>query len=133
VKLHLRTLRKINRSTPFSGGAFPARFFCNRFQAKLFKPRDAMMDSVFSPRVHRSRYRLFDQATRSVRRIADTLALVLAGAREGLDTMARYNALSRLSDGALAKRGLTRADIARAALENRTVAPYRPRAWGRRD
>jgi uncharacterized protein YjiS (DUF1127 family) len=79
------------------------------------------MDSVFSPRAQRSFSRFSDQAMRSVLRIANTLALFLAGMREGLDTMARYNALSRLSDRALAKRGLTRCDIARAALQHRPL------------
>ncbi len=39
-----------------------------------------------------------------------------AGAREGRELAARYNALSRKSTSELAQLGLTRPDIARAAL-----------------
>jgi len=39
-----------------------------------------------------------------------------AGARQGRDIEARYHALSRRSTPDLARLGLTRADIARAAL-----------------
>lgn len=41
---------------------------------------------------------------------------LVAGARDGLAIEARYRALSRRSTPDLAKLGLTRADIARAAL-----------------
>lgn len=43
-------------------------------------------------------------------------AELVAGARDGLEIEARYRALSRRSTPDLAKLGLTRADIARAAL-----------------
>jgi uncharacterized protein YjiS (DUF1127 family) len=40
----------------------------------------------------------------------------LAGAREGLEMQARYEALARKSNPDLAKLGVTRADIAQAAM-----------------
>ena len=39
------------------------------------------------------------------------------GMNDGRDIAARYEELSRMSNSALAKRGLTRQDIARAALK----------------
>jgi uncharacterized protein YjiS (DUF1127 family) len=42
-----------------------------------------------------------------------------AGARQGREIEARYDALSRLSTPDLARLGLTRADVARAALTGR--------------
>jgi hypothetical protein len=38
------------------------------------------------------------------------------GVRDGADLMSRYDALARLSDDALAKRGLARDEIGRAVL-----------------
>lgn len=56
----------------------------------------------------------------------DVLSHVVAGVvaffdavSEGSRIAHRYEALSRLSDAALARRGLTRQDIARAALNDR--------------
>jgi hypothetical protein len=77
------------------------------------------MDFVFSPSAQRSLSRFASQTMRLARRFADTLGLLLIGVQDGLDLMARYHALSRLSDEALAKRGLTRSGIARAAMEIR--------------
>lgn len=45
-----------------------------------------------------------------------TIAEFLAGAREGLDIQARYDALARKSDKELAALGLTRDQIGRAAV-----------------
>ncbi|HZT24949.1 MAG TPA: hypothetical protein VFA57_04515 [Pseudolabrys sp.] len=41
----------------------------------------------------------------------------LAGAREGLEIQSRYHALASKSAAELARRGLTRGDIAQAALK----------------
>ena len=41
---------------------------------------------------------------------------IIAGSREGLAMQDRYEELSRLSDWELARRGLTRADIGRLAV-----------------
>jgi hypothetical protein len=106
VKFRLPRLRKINFSTLFFH--------------RHFEPRDAIMDSVFSPRAQASRSRFVDRATGSSRGIANAVASVFLGVREGLDAMDRYSALSRLSDRALAKRGLTRSEIARAAFKTGT-------------
>ena len=48
--------------------------------------------------------------------IARFFADVLAGIREAHEMEQRYEMLSRLSDAALARRGLTREDIPRAAV-----------------
>jgi hypothetical protein len=50
---------------------------------------------------------------------ASHLAELCAGAREGLEIEARYDALARKSDTDLAAAGLTRADVAQAALTHR--------------
>lgn len=50
------------------------------------------------------------------RAFGTAFATLVAGARDGLEIEARYRALSRRSTPDLAKLGLTRADIARAAL-----------------
>jgi hypothetical protein len=47
------------------------------------------------------------------------LAELCAGARDGLAIEARYNALTRKSDTDLGAVGLTRSDLARAALTGR--------------
>jgi hypothetical protein len=47
------------------------------------------------------------------------LAELCAGAREGLEIEARYEALVRKSDTDLAAIGLTRSDVTRAALTGR--------------
>jgi hypothetical protein len=58
---------------------------------------------------------------RRERPVATTFfAEFLAGAREGLEIEARYHALSRKSKPELAKMGLTRGDIAQAALHGKT-------------
>jgi hypothetical protein len=48
--------------------------------------------------------------------IASFIAEFCAGAREGLEIQARYDALARKSDKELAALGLTRDDIGRAAV-----------------
>jgi uncharacterized protein YjiS (DUF1127 family) len=48
--------------------------------------------------------------------VAAACAKFLASAREAREIEARYNALARKSSSELARLGLTRADIARAAL-----------------
>jgi hypothetical protein len=50
------------------------------------------------------------------RTFGSTFADLVAGARDGLAIEARYRALSQRSTPDLAKLGLTRADIAQAAL-----------------
>ena len=50
-------------------------------------------------------------------KFAGAIRCFRAGVRDGIDLRLRYDALARLSDRALAKRGLTRKDIARAALD----------------
>jgi uncharacterized protein YjiS (DUF1127 family) len=50
------------------------------------------------------------------RRIAAHFANVLAAIRDGGEMRARYEALSRMSNTDLAKRGLTRVEIMRAVL-----------------
>lgn len=52
-------------------------------------------------------------------RIADGIFAFFDAVAEGRRMAARYEALSRLSDAALARRGLTRADIARVAVSGR--------------
>jgi uncharacterized protein YjiS (DUF1127 family) len=51
--------------------------------------------------------------------IARFFADVFAGIREAREMQQRYETLSRLSDAALARRGLTRADIPHAAVTGR--------------
>ena len=41
---------------------------------------------------------------------------IIVGSRDGLEMQDRYEALSRLSDWELARRGLTRADITRLVV-----------------
>jgi len=57
-------------------------------------------------------------ARRSLTRepLGTTIAEFLAGAREGLEIQARYDALARKSDKELAALGLTRDQIGRAAV-----------------
>lgn len=52
-------------------------------------------------------------------RIADGVASFFEAIGEGRRIAQRYEALARLSDAALAKRGLTRQDIAQAAVNGR--------------
>ena len=52
--------------------------------------------------------------------VAGFCADFCAGAREGREIEARYDALSRLSTADLARLGLTRADIAQAAVTGRS-------------
>lgn len=52
-------------------------------------------------------------------RLFEGVASFFEAVGEGRRIAARYEALSRLSDAALAKRGLTRQDIARAAVSDR--------------
>jgi hypothetical protein len=61
---------------------------------------------------HRSSPDLFARAIEAVVAFFDAVG-------EGRRIAQRYESLSRLSDAALAKRGLTRQDIARAALNGR--------------
>jgi uncharacterized protein YjiS (DUF1127 family) len=49
-------------------------------------------------------------------RVFGAVGRVLAGIREGQDIWRRYEALSELSDGQLARRGLTRDQIPQAAV-----------------
>jgi hypothetical protein len=54
--------------------------------------------------------------------IAQLARDIIAGSRDGLALQDRYEALSRLSNRELTRRGLTRADIPRLALiEHRTA------------
>ena len=48
--------------------------------------------------------------------LVQALRDIIAGSREGLAMQDRYEKLSRLSDWELARRGLTRADIGRLAV-----------------
>jgi hypothetical protein len=48
--------------------------------------------------------------------LVQALRDIIAGSREGLAMQDRYEELSRLSDWELARRGLTRADIGRLAV-----------------
>jgi hypothetical protein len=48
---------------------------------------------------------------------AQWLRDIIAGGRDGLKMQDRYEVLSRMSDWELARRGLTRADIARLAVD----------------
>lgn len=52
-------------------------------------------------------------------RVVDGIVSFFDAVGEGRRIAQRYEALSRLSDVALARRGLTRADIARAAVNGR--------------
>lgn len=52
-------------------------------------------------------------------RFVENVTSFLEAIGEGRRIAQRYEALSRLSDAALAKRGLTRQDIARAAVNGR--------------
>ncbi|MCJ8142153.1 DUF1127 domain-containing protein [Ancylobacter sp. A5.8] len=52
-------------------------------------------------------------------RVLDTIVAFFDALGEGRRIAARYEALSRLSDAALASRGLTRQDIAAAAVNGR--------------
>jgi hypothetical protein len=47
------------------------------------------------------------------------LGTLLAGIRDGREMHARYDLLTRMSDGELARRGLTRDDIPRAVVTGR--------------
>ena len=77
------------------------------------------MQFVSSPSAQRSRSRFSAYAVQLIRALSGTLRLFRLGARDGVDLMARYNALARLSDEALARRGLRRDEIGRAVLEGR--------------
>lgn len=52
-------------------------------------------------------------------RVVDGVAHFFEAVGEGRRIAQRYEALARLSDAALAKRGLTRQDIARVAVSGR--------------
>ena len=52
-------------------------------------------------------------------RVVEGVSAFFEAVSEGRQIAQRYEALSRLSDAALAKRGLTRQDIARAAVNGR--------------
>lgn len=52
-------------------------------------------------------------------RVADGVSAFFDAIAEGHRIANRYEQLSRLSDAALARRGLTRADIARVAVSGR--------------
>ena len=52
-------------------------------------------------------------------RVGEAVASFFDAIGEGRRIAQRYDALSRLSDAALARRGLTRQDIARAAVTGR--------------
>ncbi|WP_428029525.1 DUF1127 domain-containing protein [Ancylobacter sp.] len=52
-------------------------------------------------------------------RVVETVTSFFEAVGEGRRIAQRYEALARLSDAALAKRGLTRQDIARAAVNGR--------------
>jgi hypothetical protein len=78
------------------------------------------MQFVSSPPAQRSVARFAKPAIQWALKLASALNMFRLGLGDGLALMARYNALERLSDHALAKRGLTRDDIAQAALDTRT-------------
>jgi hypothetical protein len=48
--------------------------------------------------------------------VRDTIAAFFQGVQDGLDMRDRYQALSRMSDEQLAKRGLTRENLTRAVV-----------------
>jgi uncharacterized protein YjiS (DUF1127 family) len=77
------------------------------------------MQLVSSPSAQRNVARFAKQAIQRAQKLAGALNMFRLGLGDGLALMARYNALERLSDHALAKRGLTRDDIAQAALDKR--------------
>ena len=77
------------------------------------------MQLVSSPSAQRSLARFAKNAVQRAQMLAGALNMFRLGVRDGLALMARYNALERLSDNALAKRRLTRSDIAHAALDER--------------
>lgn len=52
-------------------------------------------------------------------RVADAVVTFFDAVGEGRRIAQRYETLSRMSDAALARRGLTRQDIARAAVAGR--------------
>lgn len=78
------------------------------------------MQFVSSPSARQSFARFARHAVQRAQKLAGALNMFRLGLGDGLALMARYNALERLSDHALAKRGLTRDDIAQAALDTRT-------------
>ena len=77
------------------------------------------MQFVSSPASQRS---VFPKIARLAIRLAQNLAVTLnhfrLGMRDGMDLMSRYEALARLSNDALSKRGLARDEIVRAALDD---------------
>jgi hypothetical protein len=76
------------------------------------------MQLVSSPTSQRSVIpKIAKQSIRLAHKLAVTLNDFRLGVREGAYVMSRYEALARLSDYALAKRGLTRDQIVRAALD----------------
>jgi hypothetical protein len=50
-------------------------------------------------------------------RVLELATGAIAGLRDGLRISRRYHALNSLSDAELARRGLTRGDLARAAVQ----------------
>ena len=74
------------------------------------------MQFVSSPSAQRSRSKFAIQLFRA---LAGKLNLFLLGVRDGFQLASRYRALARLSDHALAKRGLKRGDIMQAVLDDR--------------
>jgi hypothetical protein len=84
------------------------------------------MQLVSSPSSLRSVFpRITKHAIRLTQKLARTLNQFHLGLRDGADLMSRYEALARLSDDALAKRGLARGEIVRAALDDPTRANSR--------
>lgn len=77
------------------------------------------MQLVSSSAAQQSLSRLTDRSNRLAQKLRKALNPFLVGMRDGLLLAARYNALSRLSNHALAKRGIRRADIGRAVLDDR--------------
>ena len=64
--------------------------------------------------------RLADHLSQPVRNALAALRLFRSGAKDGLDLMQRYEALNRLSDSELARRGLRRDEIGQMTLEDST-------------
>jgi hypothetical protein len=72
---------------------------------------------------------------RLVKRLTHVLAETLRGARDGIGIAQRYDALSRLGEAELARRGIGRADITRLAIQgwlgsNRTLLSIPEQARG---
>ena len=61
--------------------------------------------------------RLVSAVRKFVRTVATSVSAMLAGIAEARTLAARYEAMSRLSDAELSRRGLMRSDIPRVVLE----------------